>query len=365
MTIKDMRHQISQTILEEDNRSKLSPFLSFNWQFSFSPEDWRNMMTSDDEHCLPCDLPFVQLTSNLIHRDIILIPILQSDVEDATLDQHNQDNEEEGKNEDEKKDESEKQLLIINANDSNAAHPPLIMLYFPEGQFGSQSFFQSIDKNFVSTEILKKKINCRQALDLLEEDATMDNYEDDDDFDDDFNRSHTKSKGKFNQKTVLTPQDPASTIIINETEKTLFKKLKRGKDAPVYEIAPGEGKRPEEWLRKPNFDIDAFPHLHPDGKYGLYYERPKKLTPAKYLPQRILHKSTVFAKDHDYLFMAQQYLERYALERQIDMSLLSGSLVNDDDKIKMVPTDDKFSIFQSIPGTPAYWKKFRNEVYAR
>ena len=63
--------------------------------------------------------------------------------------------------------------------------------------------------------------------------------------------------------------------------------------------------------------------------------------------------------------MSQQFLERYALERQIDMSLLSGSLVNDDDKIKMVPADDKFSIFQSIPGTPAYWKKFRNEVYAR
>ena len=61
--------------------------------------------------------------------------------------------------------------------------------------------------------------------------------------------------------------------------------------------------------------------------------------------------------------MAQQYLEIFALERQIDMSSKNGSFASTEgDRIKMIPTDDKFSIFQSIPGTPAYWKKFRNEV---
>ena len=71
----------------------------------------------------------------------------------------------------------------------------------------------------------------------------------------------------------------------------------------------------------------------------------------------------MFAKDHDFLFMGQQFLERYALERQINMSALNGSFVETDDNcIKMMPTDDKFAIFQSIPGTPAYWKKFRSEV---
>ena len=92
-------------------------------------------------------------------------------------------------------------------------------------------------------------------------------------------------------------------------------------------------------------------------------ERPKKITPAKYFPQRVMNENNLFAKDSDFIFMAQQYLERYALERQIDMSTLNGSFVTtEDDQVKMVPSDDKFSIFQSIPGTPAYWKKFRNEV---
>ena len=356
--------------MEEENSHKLSPFLSYNWQFSFSPEEWKDLMLSDDENCLPCDLPFVQLAANMIHRDILLIPILQSDIEDDIPDEQKQQNDKNSENErDEKTDGRDKQLLIIshaNGNESNPAYPPLTMLYFPEGQFGTQCFFQSIVKNFISTDILQNEINARQALDPSEKDDN-DIHDDSDDDDDDFNKTHSTRSNAFNQKSVLTPSDPASTIILNETEKTLFKKLKRGKEAPVYEIAPGEGKRPEEWLRKPNFDIDAFPHLHPDGKYGLYYDRPKKITPAKFFPQRILNKCTAFAKDPDYLFMSQQYLERYALERQIDMSLLGGTLeTTDDEKLKMVPTnDDKFSIFQSIPGTPAYWKKFRNEVYAR
>ena len=61
--------------------------------------------------------------------------------------------------------------------------------------------------------------------------------------------------------------------------------------------------------------------------------------------------------------MAQQYLERFALEQQINMSMINGSYVETEgNQIKMVTTDDRYSIFQSIPGTPAYWKKFRSEV---
>ena len=131
----------------------------------------------------------------------------------------------------------------------------------------------------------------------------------------------------------------------------------------MYEIAPGEGKIPVDWLRDPSFDIEAFPHLMPDGKFGLFYPRQKKLTPSKFFPQRILNIVQTYAKDHDYLFMAQQYLERFALERQINMSMINGSFVETEgNQIKMVPTDDRYSIFQSIPGTPAYWKKFRSEV---
>lgn len=70
--------------------------------------------------------------------------------------------------------------------------------------------------------------------------------------------------------------------------------------------------------------------------------------------------------DHDFVFMAQQHVEIYALERQINMSMSHGSLeVTESDGNKLVPSNDAINIFQSIPGTPAYWKAFRNECCAR
>merc|ERR1712016_8869 len=64
--------------------------------------------------------------------------------------------------------------------------------------------------------------------------------------------------------------------------------------------------------------------------------------------------------------MGQQHIEINALERQINMSTSHGSLeVTESDGAKLVPSADAFNIFQSIPGTPAYWKSFRNECCAR
>ena len=52
---------------------------------------------------------------------------------------------------------------------------------------------------------------------------------------------------------------------------------------------------PNDWVREPDTDIKAFPHLFVDGKWGLNHEpRAKKLTPVKFYSQRILNnKSTL------------------------------------------------------------------------
>ena len=348
----------------ESENSYLKPFLRYDYDTPFTPQEWHELMSMDfGDEPIACDLPFAQLAANLLERDIILVPILQSDVDPKN---------DEKKETSDVNEKSEKMLLTIFAKESDPQYLPLTMLYFPEGQFGPDAHFQSININCIDKLILKNRANYNEALDkskLLDDENSKDgenssNEEDDDDF----NTPLLTNKGnRFNQITTLTPQDPASTIIVNNTEVPLKKKLKRGKNVPTYEIAPGEGKKPEDWLREPSFDIDAFPHLHANGKYGILdEERPKPITPAKYFPQRILNKNNAFAKDHDYIFMAQAYLERYALEKQIDMSLLHGTLeTTEDDQVRMVPSNDKFDIFQSIPGTPAYWKKFRNEIYAR
>ena len=383
-----MRKKVSETIMEEENKNELSPLLYYGSDLLLTPEDWRDLMCADDDP-LPIDLPFVQLSANLLKRNIILLPILQKDIEEETSleetqkgtndndksDTAKQDDEDNVKSDGEKS--IEKKMFLIVTGDEANEKPPITMLYFPGGQFGPDSHFQSININCVDDTVLRNKANYKKpnfgsstSEIENEENIETDDEEssnDDEDDNDDFNNPQIAAKGNaFNKTTMLTPQDPAATVILNETDKPMKKKMKRNKDAPVYNIAPGEGKIPTDWLREPSFDIEAFPHLFPDGKYGLHYEREKKLTPSKFFPQRILNANNIYAKDPDYIFMAQQYLEIFALERQIDMSAKSGSFASTEgDGIKMVPTDDKFSIFQSIPGTPAYWKKFRNEVSLR
>ena len=379
LTTHQMRKKISETILEDENKKELSSVLYYGSDFLLTPEDWKDLMCTDNDDRLGIDLPFVQLTANLLKRNIILLPILQKDIHDEKSDEENQSNS--GNNEktdvekqkDGKTMEKQTKMFLRVIGDETNQNPPITMLYFPGGQFGPDPHFQSIDRKYIDKTVLKNELNYKKVFDTSKPDIETDENKDkqnedssdeDEDHNDDFNTNQISTGGNaYNQVTMLTPQDAAATVILNETEKTQRKKLKRDKYAPVYEIAPGEGKIPEEWLREPLFDIEAFPHLFPDGKYGLHSKRLKKLTPAKYFPQRITNENNMFAKDHDYLFMAQQYLERFALERQINMSTLNGSFVEtEDNQIKMIPTDDKFSIFQSIPGTPAYWKKFRSEV---
>ena len=63
------------------------------------------------------------------------------------------------------------------------------------------------------------------------------------------------------------------------------KKLKRlGKK--IYNIAPGEGKIPTNWIREKNFDVIAFPELFCDGKGGLNAERKIKLTMGDFYSTR-------------------------------------------------------------------------------
>ena len=130
----------------------------------------------------------------------------------------------------------------------------------------------------------------------------------------------------------------------------------------------GEGKHVRDWLRDEIFDITAFPDKHPDGKFGLHYNRNTKLSAKQYFNQRIMHHDPRFRKDPEYIFVVEQLCTREALERQISISARRGSLQKSDQgpsHYKLGANSDSFNIFQKIPGTPSYYKLFRNETFAR
>ena len=73
----------------------------------------------------------------------------------------------------------------------------------------------------------------------------------------------------------------------------------------------------------------------------------------------------MYAKNSDYLFVAQQYLERHLMESYISVSGQKGKIDKRPDGTKLLSFNSAFDIFGKIPGTPQYWKNYRNELFAR
>ena len=190
----------------------------------------------------------------------------------------------------------------------------------------------------------------------IQNDHDIDNEEEEEEEeeDDDDNR--------FLDTTCLVPEEPQTNLVVNTSNKIMKKRL--NKEGLLYEIAPGEGKIPTNWLREKDFDITAFPDLFPDGKFGFHYDRKLKLSPINYFSQRILNRNQKFAQDPDYLFIAQQFVERHLLEKQIDLAMRKG-ILEQTGAPKMVLNSNVYDLFKTIPGSPSYWRNFRNEIFAR
>ena len=136
-------------------------------------------------------------------------------------------------------------------------------------------------------------------------------------------------------------------------------------DDGCHAFAPGEGKVPENILMTDDWDIDAFPMKHPDGKNGLHQQRDRKLTDQYYFVQRLRNKDQRFSTDPAYVFAAAAYLEKKQLQRNINVSFQRGKQSISSTGQKTYSLDDGFSVFDKISNTPAYWKTAKYEMLAK
>ena len=168
----------------------------------------------------------------------------------------------------------------------------------------------------------------------------------------------------FVEVTSLQPEQIQSSVMVNTKEETVFKKT--SKDSPLsYEYAPGEGRIPSNFLRSADIDTTGFVRYHCDGKFGWNYDRPVKLSAHKYFSTRVMQFQMPFGEDPDYIFVAQQIVERLTVESNINVCMQKGKLVTGEDGVNIMHVNDGYHVFKTIPGTPAYWKKFRNETFAK
>ena len=133
----------------------------------------------------------------------------------------------------------------------------------------------------------------------------------------------------------------------------------------MYNYAPGEHQCATNWIREKNHDEVAFPELFTDGKGGVNYERAIKLTKGDFYSSKFNNHNKMYSKNSDYLFVAQQHLERHLLESNVGISGQKGQVSDGPDGTKKVKCSNAFDVFGKIPGTPQYWKNYRNELFAR
>ena len=118
---------------------------------------------------------------------------------------------------------------------------------------------------------------------------------------------------------------------------------------------------PSNFMRDPHFDIEAFPHLLPSGRFGLNYERERKLTPQLYFDQRLQNEDGRFRKSPSYVFTVLNFQERAQMEQRINVACQRGKFQDG----TFAENEDPLTVFEAIKGTPKYWKKVRYEMIAK
>ena len=134
----------------------------------------------------------------------------------------------------------------------------------------------------------------------------------------------------------------------------------------IISVAPAEGQRPLSIMRDPNFEAMFNPDKFCFGSGTFSSERPRKLTYRKYFNQRLLDIDGRFARDLDYLFVAQYIVEaKQILDdgnnfiwRKKPARHLTASQAEDQAVLNQCVRNDKaYRFMKNIRGSPPHYQR--------
>ena len=208
---------------------------------------------------------------------------------------------------------------------------------------------------FVNDDIIEPIVEMSQFLESINNETAKENEENSDE-EEVYMKKDVVRKYQFDydKSVCLVDQFPEAAV----PEEDVIENNQ-------ISFAPGEGKIPENILQTENWDRDAFPMKHPDGKNNLHQSRNKKLTDQYYFVQRLRNRNTRFSIDPAYTFAAAAYLEKKQLQGNINVSYLRGKETRSKDGVSTFHLEDGFSVFDKISNTPKYWQNAKYEMFAR
>ena len=253
----------------------------------------------------------------------------------------------------------------------NSGHP-YYQFYDDYSTFRKRCREESLRDQFDEVITIKKKavtvyicdsdtetiIDLNEKLNTEHEEETHKKEESDSDFaqndEDEYVKKDPVRKYQFdhNISTCLTNKFPE--LLANDDGE---------EDPNDFSFAPGDGKTPKNIFMDVDWDIKAWPSLHPDGKYGLHHNRKVNLTEQKYFTQRIGNKDRRFEENPGYVFAAATYIERKQLQNNANISFSRGKKTQTCDKLYTL--NDPYTVFENVKNTPKYWQKYKYEMIGK
>ena len=135
----------------------------------------------------------------------------------------------------------------------------------------------------------------------------------------------------------------------------------------IVSIAPAEGQKPVSIMTDPEFEAMANPDKFCLGKGTYNTKRARKLTYRKYFNQRLLDVNGRFARDLDYLFVAQYIVEakqvlddgsNYIWRQKPQARQFTASQARDKTLLnQFVRSDKAYAFMKNIRGSPPYYQR--------
>lgn len=105
----------------------------------------------------------------------------------------------------------------------------------------------------------------------------------------------------------------------------MYKKV-HAQSKSSFVIAPGQSKIPTSLMSEKHWDINAFPCLHPTGRFGLNYHRDRHVSIQQYVKQRLLNCDDRFVSHPPIVFAYLYLIEKLQLEQRISLSYVKGKV---------------------------------------
>ena len=138
-------------------------------------------------------------------------------------------------------------------------------------------------------------------------------------------------------------------------------------------VASAEGEKPLNMMIDINFEAMSNPEKFPYGTGTFSSKRPRKLTYRKYFNQRLLDVDGRFAKDLDYLFVAQYICEakqirddgnNFAMRQKPSRQFTAAQAKSPEILSQFMRNDRAYSFMKNIRGSPPYYQRVFHDLLA-